>query len=168
MQVTIEVQVATKRVWNHQDHQPHAVCPPGQTFDDLGPEGRQVMEQVAVVPEQGPEHIRHGEGDVGIGCVGEFPPLVALPERRRPVAATWTGAGLARVGDHPGLIGGGEHLGAQGGGATGQHLAERLPHGGPHLLIVPIGPCQGKDVLEPQLGRLPESPLLWLLLLRAS
>ncbi len=114
-------------------------------FDNLGPQDREVVEQVAVLPEQGPEHIWHREADVGIGSVWELPPLVTLPERRGPVAATRAGAGLARVVDDPFLIVGGEHLGAQRRGAAVQHLAERLPHGGPHLLMVPVVLCKYQD-----------------------
>ena len=69
VQVTIEVQVATEGMWDHQDHQPRAVYPPGPLFDNLGPQDRKVVEQVAVLPEQGPEHIWHREADVGIGSV---------------------------------------------------------------------------------------------------
>ena len=50
--------------------------------------------------------------------------------------------------DHPCLIGGGVHLGTQRGGATVHHLLERLPHGGPHLVMVPVRPSKFQGALK--------------------
>ena len=118
VQVAIEVQVAPEGMRDHQDHQPHAVGPANPLLDDLGPQGRQVMEQLSVVLEDWPEHVRHREADVVVRDVGQLSPLLALPQCRGPVAATGAGARLARMVDHPCLMGGGEHLGAQRRGAA--------------------------------------------------
>ena len=158
MQVAIEVEVAAKGMRDDHHHQSHAVGPAGPLLDDLGPQDRQVMEQVAVVLEDWPEHVRHREGDMGVGDIGQLSPLLALPQCRGPVAATRAGAGLARMVDHPPLMGGGEHLGAQRGGAAVQDLGERFAHSRPSLGAFPVGPPECQDTLERRHGRARHTP----------
>ena len=54
MQVAVEVEVAPEGVRDHHHHQSHAVGPAGPLLDDLGPQDRQVMEQLPVVLEDWP------------------------------------------------------------------------------------------------------------------
>ena len=86
MQVAVEVEVATEGMQDHHHHQSHAVFPAGPLLDDLGPQDRQVMEQVAVVPEDWPEHVRHREGDMGVGDVGQLSPTA------RAATVPWPGS----------------------------------------------------------------------------
>ncbi len=51
VQMTIEVQMATEGMGDHQDHQPQAVCVAGPMLNGLGPQDRQVVEKMAVLPE---------------------------------------------------------------------------------------------------------------------
>ena len=68
--MAVEVQVASEGVWDHDEDQPDAVCLPRPLLQYLRAQDRQVVQEMSVLLEQRPEHIRHGQADVGVGDVG--------------------------------------------------------------------------------------------------
>ena len=70
MQVAIEVQVPAKRVRNDDDHQPDAVFLSRPLLQHLRSQDGKIVKEMPVPPEQRPEHVRHGQADVGVRDVG--------------------------------------------------------------------------------------------------
>ena len=67
--MAVEIEVPAEGVGDDHDHQPDAVLLPSPLLQDLGAQHRQIVEEMSVPSEQRPEHVRHGEADVGIGDV---------------------------------------------------------------------------------------------------
>ena len=84
----------TEGVGDDHDHQPAAVFLPRPLLQHLRAQDGQIVEEMSVPLEQRPEHIRHGEADVGVRNVGQLPPLVALPRSGGLMAATSRSASL--------------------------------------------------------------------------
>ena len=68
--MAVEVQVASKRVRDDHDHQPDAIFLLRPLLQDLRAQDGKAMEEMSVPLEQRPEHIRHGQADVGVGDIG--------------------------------------------------------------------------------------------------
>ena len=90
--MAVEVQVAAKGVGNNHDHQPDAVFLPCPLLQHLRTQDGKIVKEMPVLPKQRPEHIRHGEADVGVGDVGKLSPLIPLPG----IVARWPQLGQAR------------------------------------------------------------------------
>ena len=57
------------------------------------------MQEMAVLPEDWPEDIRHRQDDAYIRNIGEGTPLLPLPLNRASMSATRTGSRLTGVWD---------------------------------------------------------------------
>ena len=70
MQVAVEIQMSAERMRDDHDHQPNAVLLPSPLLQHLRAQNGQVVQEMPVPLEQRPEHLRHGEADVGVRDVG--------------------------------------------------------------------------------------------------
>ncbi len=95
-----------------------------------------------------PEHIRHGQADVGVRDVGQLPPLIPLPGFGGSMPATGAGARLARVIDDPFFTLRGKDLCAEGLGSAIEYLSERLTHGWARVIAIPRLPVHLQDPVK--------------------
>ena len=72
--------------------QPDTVFLPRPLLQHLRAQDGKIVKEMPVLPEQRPEHIRHGETDVGVREVWQLPPLVPLPGSGGLMPATGAGA----------------------------------------------------------------------------
>ena len=70
VQVAIEIQVTAEGVRDHDNHEPDAVFLPSPLLQHVRTQNGQIMQEMPVALEQRPEHIRHGQADVGVGNIG--------------------------------------------------------------------------------------------------
>ena len=114
----------------------------------LRPQDGKIVKEMSVPPEQRPEYVRHGQADVGVRNVGQLPPLVPLPGSRGPMAATGTGAGLARVIDDSFFTLRGKDLRAEGRSSAVDRFLKRLPHGWARVVPIPPVLVHAQDPLK--------------------
>src|SRR5262249_38086012 len=93
-------------------------------LDDCSSKARQIVQEVAVLLKNAPEHIRHGKYDSGKRNVGQGAPLLPLPLNCGAVSATRTWSGFAGVRNDPLLGFRGKDLSAQGQHSTLGHSVE--------------------------------------------
>src|SRR5216117_1900204 len=86
---------------------------------------------------------------MSIGNVGQFPPLLSLPQQRCPTAATGTSSRLACMKDSPLFFSRSEDLGTQRFGPAVEYFLECLTNIGAHVIPIPrISETNGMSVVS--------------------
>src|SRR5215831_3995415 len=93
----IEIQSSSEGVGDHHYRHANAILELGPLLYHRSSQVGQVMEEMTVLLEDWPEHIRHREHDAYITNIGESAPLLPLPLQRGSMPTTWTGSHLASV-----------------------------------------------------------------------
>ena len=125
----IEVEMPAEGVAHNQDHQSGAVNFFRPLLNDGRTQGWQIVQEVTVALEYGPEYVGHREHHAGELHIRQRCPHFALPECCRSAPATSAGARLAGMVDNSMLCAGCVNLRAERLGAAFQHLVEVGPHG---------------------------------------
>src|SRR5437867_3886441 len=95
----MEIQMPAEGVLHCHNQHASPILNLGPFLDRGSPECRQVVEQMPVLPKDGPENVRHGKDDARIGNVREGRPLLTLPQLSGPVSTTWANRRLAGMVD---------------------------------------------------------------------
>jgi hypothetical protein len=148
MKMSIEIQVPSECVLDHQDKRPHSkfVVHPLQNY--FSAYDGKVMQQVPVFFENVPEISRHGKDNAGISHIRELGPLLPLPLKRCSISAARAGSNFACVVDASYLRFRRIDLPAQHGSSACDHLPEAFTDARASTVVIPNRSGVLKDLLH--------------------
>ena len=79
MEMSVEIQTSSEGVWYHHNRQANAILELCPLANHRSSKLRQAMQEMAVLPKDWPEEIRHRKHDAYIRNTGESAPPVPLP-----------------------------------------------------------------------------------------
>src|SRR5438105_8254293 len=79
MEMSVEIQTSSEGVWYHHNRQANAILELCPLANHRSSKLRQAMQEMAVLPKDWPEEIRHRKHDAYIRNIGESAPPVPLP-----------------------------------------------------------------------------------------
>ena len=137
MKVRVEVQMTAKGMADDHDHGFRSAFRLDPVLNDVRAQHVQIIQQMPILPEGWPEHVRHGEYHSDIRHLRQCRGLLDLPDKRVSASAARAASRLAGVIDDFLLGGGRLSVPSHHRCAAEQYIPKALSHLWPEVGAVP-------------------------------